>query len=584
MFAAWLTFPANELKAFGKSLAASSAFSANILFYRSGLGYFAPRSAFQPLLHTWTLSVEEQFYLLWPLLVGVLSIPALLKWKTPTLFLLLIGALGLSAYWVGQNPNAAYFATPSRAWELAMGAILVLPPVSRRLTNLSPTVASVASVVGLLMIGVAVIMYDGFTPFPGLNALLPCAGAALIIASSEGATSIGGRILSWSPFVWIGLISYSLYLWHWPVLVFGRLILNHELNGFERGSLVLLTFLAAWLSWAFVEAPFRHMKVGRGNSGKWLIGGFVTTLFFTALGLTVYVYDGFPQRGPVVSGELREINIESAVFETSPCLTWQISLPGSDHCLLGAPSPSSKYRLVLWGDSHAAQLAPAIDNVGQDLGITAREITKAGCPPLIDVNFFPVSADLRGCRSFNNAVLQSALSDGDVKVVILSARWDSIVDGTYLLTQSGSRSSLENSRKLFVTSLRQTLMSLVNSDRRVVLVAQVPLPPVNLVGCYSWVQFNGGDKGLCEKSEQTERSETEKRVNEALLEASANLLPKVQIVYPFASLCNLTGCVLHADGKFLYLDDIHLSPDGARRLVPDLEKSISMQLLTTNNR
>ena len=156
------------------------------------------------------LSVEEQFYVCWPLLLGALSIPAASKWKLPATLSILLGTLMLSAYWVTQEPNAAFYLLPSRAWELALGALLALAPVSRILVRLPRTVASIASLTGICLLGITVVTYDKATPFPGFAALLPCMGAALIIAAGEGGTSVGGRILSLRPLVWVGLISYSL--------------------------------------------------------------------------------------------------------------------------------------------------------------------------------------------------------------------------------------------------------------------------------------------------------------------------------------------------------------------------------------
>ncbi len=162
-----------ELKDFGKTLLASSAFSSNILFYRWS-GYFAPDSEFAPLLHTWTLSVEEQFYVGWPLLLRVLSLPRASRWKTLAAVSILGGSLTLSAYWVGSDANAAFYLLPSRAWELAMGALLCLSPISGFVARLPRAVSSMASLAGIGLLGIALVTYDATTPFPGFAALLPC--------------------------------------------------------------------------------------------------------------------------------------------------------------------------------------------------------------------------------------------------------------------------------------------------------------------------------------------------------------------------------------------------------------------------
>jgi len=303
--------------------------------------------------------------------------------------------------------------------------------------------------------------------------------------------------------------------------------------------------------------------------------GLEVTILFAGLGSTIYACNGFPRRGPDASDSIKDLRREAEAFQVSPCLVRGGTLPGVNHCLLGAPSAKSEYSVVFWRDSHAAQFAPAIDDIGHHLGLTAREITKAGCPPITGVDFFPVANDRRECRAFNDAVLRSVLADGHIQVVILSARWDSIVNGTYFLTDNGSR---EDSEKLFVESLQKMLTSLVWSGRRVILVTQVPLPPENLIGCITWAQFNHGDERACEITNQAKHRETEARVNEALLKVVTGLQPNVQIVRPFSSLCGPLGCNVRAAGQLLYMDDVHLSPDGARLVIGDLERSISSQV------
>src|SRR3984893_7680373 len=370
-----------ELMGFGKALLATSTFSANILYYRHS-GYFDTSSQLDPLLHMWTLSVEEQFYIFWPLMLVALGLTAVSKWKIPGIFCIILGSLLLSAYWVDKNPNAAFYLLPSRAWELALGAAFAMLPVSNIVRRLPRIVAEAASLIGLFLLGAPIIIYDAITPFPGFAALPPCMGAALIIAAGERGPSIVGRILSLRPFVWTGLISYSLYLWHWPILVFGRLILNRELNFPERVSLVLLMFVAAWLSWPFVECPFRDAQVVRGRSLTWVIGGLATTVLFASIGTLLFLRDGFPERSPDVARFAMEAEKEAKAFQQSPCLAWGSKLPETQGCLLGAQSTASGYNVVLWGDSHAAHLAPALNEIGQHLGFTARQITKPGCPPV----------------------------------------------------------------------------------------------------------------------------------------------------------------------------------------------------------
>jgi peptidoglycan/LPS O-acetylase OafA/YrhL len=565
----YLYLPPLELKSFGASLVASSAFSSNILFYQLS-GYFAPNSEYTPLLHTWTLSLEEQFYVCWPLILALLSIPVISKWEVATVLVVLVGSFLLSAHWVGGSPNMAFYLLPSRAWELALGALLSFPQISKVLVRLPRVLASVASVAGLALLGIAVAAYSRGTPFPGFAALLPCVGAALVIASGEGGTSIGGRFLSARVWVWTGKISYSLYLWHWPILLFGHLLANRKLDVFERSGLIVLVFIVAWLSWRFVESPFRDAQLIRFKTRSWVIGGLATSAVFVAIGGFLFLRDGLPTRGPLVANFGKEVKL----FQESPCLARGAALPRAEDCLLGATSPSSHYQAILWGDSHAAHLAPAFGEIGKRLSLTTREITKAGCAPIPGVGFLPVDEMRAECPAFNDAALSAVLTAKQVRVVVLAAWWDAFASGSLLLTRDGQRLSIGDSRRLFVSSLRKLLTDLVDDGRQVILVGQVPLPPPELVVCVTRARFRGLDEDKCANDQSEERAQTEHLVNQLLQEVVLGLESSVQILYPHDYLCGSRRCIVQTGGQLLYMNESHLSPDGARFLASGLENCI----------
>ncbi len=575
----YLIFPPSELEDFGKTLLAASAFSSNILFFRRS-GYFDPNSDLAPLLHTWTLSLEEQFYVGWPLLLVLLNRPWASKWKLPVVVSVLFASVLLAAHLVNTNFNAAFYLLPSRAWELALGALLSLPVISPMMARLPRRPASVASLAGVVMLGIAVFAYDALTPFPGFAALLPCVGAALVIAAGEGGPSLGGRLLALKPLVWTGLISYSLYLWHWPILVVGQLLFRH-LSAVERGGLVVLTFLVSWLSWQFVESPFRKGHVDRFGSRNWVIAGLAISVIFVAIGGTLVLRGGVPSRGPDVASWTKGLEAEEGAFEGSPCLARGIALPGAEGCLLGVPSRDSHYEVVLWGDSHAAQIAPALNDIGRRLGLTTRQITKAGCPPLPGARFVPANEMREGCPAYNVAALRTILAEKRVRVVVIADRWDALVSGRVLVSSDGSRPSVRDSRKIFVGALRKLLKQLIDDGRQVVLIGQVPLPPSDLIDCLNRAKFNGWDNSACAADPARACAQTELNVNKALLEASSSLGPRVRIVHPFGSLCGNQGCKVQADGQMLYMDAEHLAYSGARLLEASLEGSIAAALAGT---
>src|SRR5579863_4506512 len=246
----------SEMKNFAKSLLSAAFSSANIFFW-SKSGYFDTSADTQPLLHTWSLAVEEQFYLVFPLLIMAIH-----KWAPKRLKLAVV-LLALTSLVVGSiqafvSPSSAFFLPFGRAWEFLLGTLLflkVFPEFEKRRAR------EIAAASGLALILAAGLFYSPKTPFPGLSALVPCVGTALIIVAGTRSTTIVGRLLSTKPMVGLGLISYSLYLWHWPILVFqrlGTLLINVASAHVTQAVIFAVALTVSYLSWRFVEEPFRR--------------------------------------------------------------------------------------------------------------------------------------------------------------------------------------------------------------------------------------------------------------------------------------------------------------------------------------
>jgi hypothetical protein len=357
-------------------------------------------------------------------------------------------------------------------------------------------------------------------------------------------------------------------------LVFGNLVTNRRLETVGRGSMVVLTFIIAGLSWRFVESPFRKLHIPRPKTRYWVFGGLATSALFVAVGAIFSLGKGFPSRGPDV-GSLAE---EEIAFQKSPCLARGATLSSTENCLLGAQASVPRYGTVLWGDSHAAQFAPALSEIGQRLGLTTREITKAGCAPIPGVRFMPVDEMRADCPTFNDAALKAVLADNDAHVVILAAWWDAFASGSLLLTLDERRPSLAESRQLFASHLRGLLALLVASGRQVILVGQVPIPPPDLVACVTRARFRGLDEERCVLDQSKERARTEQDVNDLLREAVAHVGTGVRIVHPYDLLCDGKKCLVQSDGQLLYMDGSHLSSRGARLVGSDIEKELAAML------
>ena len=564
--------PPLELKDFGRSVLMASAFSSNIFFFLRW-SYFDHGSTMEPLLHTWTLSVEEQFYILWPWVLAGLHLRWIRRWTMPAVLAVIAGSLVLSSYWLGRSPIAAFYLLPSRAFELAIGALLSVGPAPIALRRIPRPAREIASVAGLVMILAAILLYSSQVPFPGVDALLPCVGAALVIAAGEGGQTLVGRLLSFRPIVWIGLISYSLYLWHWPILVFARLFLFGELTRTVAGFGVVLAVCVSWFSWRFIENPFRNPRVIGGTSGAWVAGGLATAAVFFVAGYVLDASQGLPGRSPQVAGwaseQMHRVNTE---LMASPCLAWGESLPPANACLLETGAQNSGYGVVLWGDSFAAHLAPALGSIDHQFGIVTREMTKAGCPPVLGIRFVAPNSLTIGCPAFNQNAVQNILADERVRVVVIAGWWNGLADGEMAASANGAAVSRSESRRLFIEGIRREVSLLTSSGREVVLVSHVPIPVMDPVTCLSRARFNRWNESGCNAGPASDFAAEENEIDGELAEATRDL-PGVRIVYPFSLLCGGGFCQFVDHGEPLYWDG-HLSDLGAARVAPALGDAI----------
>ncbi len=402
-----------DMTAFGKSLLSSLLFVSNVYFWKDS-GYFDGSAEFKPLLHTWSLSVEEQFYVVVPYLL--VAIAAFLKRRFLSVLIpLTLLSFGLSIWAVSHAPNAAFYVLPTRFWEIMLGGLLAAGASagpSRRWAR------ELCAAVGLAAIVVSVVSYSDETPFPGLTALAPCGGAALIIYAGLGGGSAVARLLSTSPFTFIGKISYSLYLWHWPLFALYRYHVAREVMLAESAVLVGLGFVLAVLSWHFVEKPFRKSvePIGRRAIFRGSLAGAAAT---AALAGSAVATEGLPFRYPR--------------FQL-------VSAPGESHydaamgesCFLGDPQTFADWggekcfvtknggpNVLLWGDSFAAHYVPGLRNQADRVQASILQYTLSACPPVLGFD----TLSNPPCRAFNDNVTR-VVEQYAIDAVIVSGRWD----------------------------------------------------------------------------------------------------------------------------------------------------------------
>jgi len=553
---AWSWMVAADLKDFAKSVAAVVLFSSNFLFWKD-TGYFAGVHL-MPLLHTWSLAVEEQFYLLFPLFL------LLLHWLWPRMVLSALAAvvvisLGLAQWGVHAAPETAFFLLPTRAWELGVGALVAR--TSSYWGKVEGASAEAGSLLGLGLVVFAVLVFTKATPVPGVAGLVPVLGAAGIIAFTRPSTLVG-RLLTLPPVVQLGLISYSAYLWHQPLFVFARLRhFSGALSPLDFAGLIALTLLLAYASWHLVEQPFR--KGARFTRAHVFLGGAGVGIVLGIFGTIVWLAKGVPARFPP----------EVAAFERwlgdmSPYRYTCVAYEGPDkldspNCLHG---PSQGEPLELWGDSHGPEIAWQLSEKLAPLGVGVREMTHHACTPIKDY-----SRGSPHCIVFRNQAFQRLTSGESNAPVVLVGRWSPVFDPTPFDNREGgvepgfqtdhpTPEELERRGEL----LRSTISTLLERGRRVVVVYPIPV-----VG-WDVPRFLIGEL-IFGKARSHPLATSHKVYVDRAGPAVSHLdrvpdHPNLIRIRPSDLFCNtvLSGrCVAEIDGRPLYLDDDHPNSVGA---------------------
>jgi peptidoglycan/LPS O-acetylase OafA/YrhL len=535
LVAAWFTLLPPDYEALGRQSAFALLGAANLFFWDTA-GYFERDAAMQPLLHTWSLGVEEQFYLVWPFLfVTVARFAAAQRRErlvATAIFAVVAISFAASAVAVVTYPSAAFYLPMFRAWELAIGAALVfLPPLRSRLLSEG------AALLGVGLIVLSSLAISEFDPFPGPLALLPCLGAALLIWPREHRT-VCQRLLSTSPLVWIGKLSYSFYLWHWPVLVFAR----HELlgiypEGWTAVLLVALCLVLSALTYVLIETPFRDpARIPRRSLFARGIPAAMTLLLAS---IVVIAADGLPSRLPA------DIALDGQELKSPQrelCHRTRLgTLPPEPGCVLGQSSAAPD--TVLWGDSHGVELAGALADIYRREHRALIQITLSSCPPALNY----VWGSRPYCAADNARVLNFLQRSPAVTTVVLVSRH------LYHQRRVGD---------LYAAVLVATVLELTAVGKNVVVLGPTPdyYEAVPLVAArMKW----RGVEGLATIARQ---EWDEQRLQVTPLMKTLSTIPGVRVVNPETVFCDPTICRFIKGGKVMLFDDNHPSVHAAAEI------------------
>ncbi len=560
--AAAALFPPLRFAEFGQSLLAMTGFVSNIYFQRTNpvFGYFGDTSGAQLLLHTWTLALEEQFYLLFPVLLLLLNKFARPLRGVVVLLLLLVsfrsGVQDLHSNLLADHVTAFYL-LPGRAWELLLGALLamkIVPPMPNVVAR------SLVGAAGLAAVIYAVATFDSYTPFPGYNALYPCLGAVLLIYSGTGGRSPVKSLLSLPPLVFVGVISYSLYLWHWPLIVLARFFSARYFSGPEALAVPLvLSLVLAFLSFEFIESPLRR-RSGR-TAGDALWTGIGASVALAGLALAVLASHGAPARFGAGKSALLDRNYEekSEVVKIADCANYRTELKHYEDARFCEVGHASK-NILVWGDSHAEQLYPLLNDLrseGQLQGHGIVYAIAAACPPAQTINLERLTNF--HCNKFARyTMMRAAKDDVDTVFLVFSPWWILVPGETCLLANGTCARTLSGTEawQQFLLETGDTIRALRKSGRRVIISLPFPIYDllipdyqIRFIDLYNHPRLQGLFGNPIELMPR-QRSDELRAVADA---AGA-------IVYdPRETLCPGGNCHLAVDGVSLYSDQSHLA-------------------------
>ncbi len=573
--ASWLVLSQLRFPSVADDAAAAALYVSNIRFALNAIDYLGSEVAPSPLLHFWSLSVEEQFYLFWPLIIMVSLRLLTLKRLWLVVGGVVIGSYVLALIWTDIAAPWAFFSLPTRAWQLGVGALIAIGLI--RLPRQLPPMAAATSVwLGLAVIVVGVVTIGSDTPYPGAAALIPVAGTALVIIGGSHSSTLPSRLLATRFPRWVGRISYSLYLWHWPLLVLVPIALGIDSVAFNLFLVVVATGMA-WASTELYEAPIRQGRLLAMTPRKNVITAVVASVLVATAALAAGAINEGP-KGTRDDGAVSPSGTIGAAVRSGPVpadltppLTgayWDLPDGYDDDCHLDFPeveAPGCTYgpedaatTVLLLGDSHAQQWLPALQSLAEERSWRLRAITKAACP-MIDATVWngPLKRGYRECDEWRERALRLIEEEDPALVFVSSADMYELVD------EGGAR--LEEGDEAAAAEALTRYLARMTERAPVIVLADTPRVGYDPAECLA----TSDDVADCDIDRERMFDAAYARI-----EADAAAAAGADLISAADWLCFEDDCPLIRGSKLVYRDRHHLTATFAALLSQRLGAAI----------
>jgi len=537
-----------------KGLLGTLYFVSNVVFWRElQAGYFAAMdSALNPLVHTWSLAVEEQFYVFFPVLI-LLAYKFGLRKLQLIVFLLFLTSLFLAEIFVTKKPVATFFLSPFRIYELIMGAALALNLIpnssSKHLLNL-------LSFVGVSLIIYSAIFFNNLTNFPGVSALIPTIGAVLVIYCGINGSKGFIKVLEFKILVYIGLISYSLYLWHWPIIVFFKYIfLNTDINFVNSLIIFIVCILVASFSYFIIEQPFRNKKFLTTRT-IFLIAGILIAIF-TFLAYSGISTSGYKQR---YTSEINNLDLAREPEHTYKKCDQKFSI--DELCIIG--DKSSNEEVILFGDSHLMSWAPALNDSLKEKNKKGVLVMLSACPPLIDVYAYKSNKLSEECRG-RSKFIKEIVKNTKAKEIVLSGYW---AEYEKEIKEVKAHKKHSNNKNKLSVGLENTVEYLLEKGLIVKVIGPVPTYEKSVPLMLAKELITG--KELFDKTKNTQLQKTRNFMNSVKKYKKEE---NFKYINPIEWICE-RECLVKENKNTLYFDSNHLNVRGSKKYKDNLTKAL----------